>query len=239
MYGTFNRVYRVYECRVITAGRNRVNTSKCTTNYVTSFELHDGFIGRKILKLWRQESLPFGLGRSANITRIRSWTFRLPWIQLFTGVGPIMAPRIPWMKLVHFLFRVLKYSLSNYGSASLHLTKLEVWVRHHRITTTSLVVTYNGLVGKSKKNSLVQLCLSKKLTKVMKFLETNLKKKSIWSWRSKIYTRIAVIQMSNLVLDTFAHKRAHFRWLSHVAAVKRNKQQDLIDISIMAHSQIP
>ena len=27
----------------------------------------------------------------------------------------------------------------------------------------------------------------------------------------QLYTRIAVIQMSNLVLDTFAHKRAHFR----------------------------
>ena len=32
----------------------------------------------------------------------------------------------------------------------------------YRITTNSLVVTYNGLVEKSKKNSLVQLCLSKK-----------------------------------------------------------------------------
>ena len=46
-------------------------------------------------------------------------------MQRFTGIVPIIA-RIPWMKLVHFLFRVLKYSLSNYGSASLHLTKLEV-----------------------------------------------------------------------------------------------------------------
>ena len=37
-------------------------------------------IGQKILKLWRQESWPFGPGWSANITRIRSWTFRLPWL---------------------------------------------------------------------------------------------------------------------------------------------------------------
>ena len=35
-------------------------------------------IGQKILKLWRQESWPFGPGWSANIARIRSWTFRLP-----------------------------------------------------------------------------------------------------------------------------------------------------------------
>ena len=34
--------------------------SKCATNYIISFEVYDGFIGQKILKLWRQESLPFG-----------------------------------------------------------------------------------------------------------------------------------------------------------------------------------
>ena len=27
------------------------NTSKCATNYVISFEVYDGFIGQKILKL--------------------------------------------------------------------------------------------------------------------------------------------------------------------------------------------
>ena len=37
------------------------NTSKCAANYVISFEIYDGFIGQKILKLWRQESWPFGL----------------------------------------------------------------------------------------------------------------------------------------------------------------------------------
>ena len=41
--------------------------------------IYDGFIGQKILILWRQESRPFGPGWSANITRIRSWTFCLPW----------------------------------------------------------------------------------------------------------------------------------------------------------------
>ena len=30
------------------------------------------------MKLWRQESWPFGPGWAANIARIRSWTFRLP-----------------------------------------------------------------------------------------------------------------------------------------------------------------
>ena len=55
------------------------NTSKCATNYVISFEVYDGFIGQKILKLWRQESRPFGPGWAANIPRIRWWTFRLPW----------------------------------------------------------------------------------------------------------------------------------------------------------------
>jgi hypothetical protein len=39
-------------------------------------------LGQKILKLWRQESQPFGPGWSANITRIRSWTFHLPWFEL-------------------------------------------------------------------------------------------------------------------------------------------------------------
>ena len=42
------------------------------------YMMHDGFIGQKILKLWRQESLPFSPGWAANITRIRLWTFRLP-----------------------------------------------------------------------------------------------------------------------------------------------------------------
>ena len=38
------------------------NTSKCVANYVISFEVYDGFIGQKILKLRRQESQPFGPG---------------------------------------------------------------------------------------------------------------------------------------------------------------------------------
>ena len=54
------------------------NTSKFATNYVISFEIYDGSIGQKILKLWRQESWPFGPGWAANITSICSWTFRLP-----------------------------------------------------------------------------------------------------------------------------------------------------------------
>ena len=49
------------------------NTSKCAANYIISFEVYCGFIGQKISKLWRQEIW------SANIMRIRSWTFRLPW----------------------------------------------------------------------------------------------------------------------------------------------------------------
>ena len=36
------------------------DTSKCATNCIISFEVYDGFIGQKILKLWRQESQPFG-----------------------------------------------------------------------------------------------------------------------------------------------------------------------------------
>ena len=50
------------------------NTSKCAANYVISFEVYDGFIGQKILKLWRQESWPFCPGWAANIPRIHSWT---------------------------------------------------------------------------------------------------------------------------------------------------------------------
>ena len=38
------------------------NTTKCAANYVILFEVYDGFIGQKILKLWRQESWPFGPG---------------------------------------------------------------------------------------------------------------------------------------------------------------------------------
>ena len=36
------------------------DTSKCATNYIISFEVYHCFIGQKILKLWRQESQPFG-----------------------------------------------------------------------------------------------------------------------------------------------------------------------------------
>ena len=56
------------------------NTSKYATNSVIQFEAYDGFIGQKILKLWRQESWPLGLGWAAHIARILSWTFRLPYI---------------------------------------------------------------------------------------------------------------------------------------------------------------
>ena len=50
-------------------------TSKCAADYVIWFEVYDDFIGQKILKLWRQESQPFGLGWSAQIKSICSWTF--------------------------------------------------------------------------------------------------------------------------------------------------------------------
>ena len=46
------------------------NASKCAANYVISFEVDDGFMGQKILKLWRQESWQFGPGWAANITQI-------------------------------------------------------------------------------------------------------------------------------------------------------------------------
>ena len=36
------------------------DTSKCATIYRNIFEVYDGFIGQKILKLLRQESWPFG-----------------------------------------------------------------------------------------------------------------------------------------------------------------------------------
>jgi hypothetical protein len=36
------------------------DTSKSAANYVISFEVYDGYIGQKILKLWRQESWPSG-----------------------------------------------------------------------------------------------------------------------------------------------------------------------------------
>ena len=52
------------------------NTSKCAANYVISFEVYDGFIDQKILKLWRQESLPFSLGWAAYFIIIQLWTFR-------------------------------------------------------------------------------------------------------------------------------------------------------------------
>ena len=54
------------------------NTSKCAANYVISFAVYDGFICQKVLKLWRQESWPFGPDWSANITRISSLTFHFP-----------------------------------------------------------------------------------------------------------------------------------------------------------------
>ena len=45
---------------------NFLTTLICAANYVIWFEVYDGLIGQKILKLWRQESWPFGPGWSAN-----------------------------------------------------------------------------------------------------------------------------------------------------------------------------
>ena len=45
------------------------NTSICAANYVISFEVFDGFIGQNFLKLWREETWPFGWGAS------RPWMF--------------------------------------------------------------------------------------------------------------------------------------------------------------------
>ena len=62
------------------------------------FEVYDGFIGQKIMKLWRQESLPFGLGWAAYITRIRLWTFRFPCPRMIfscTQVRIITALQLP------------------------------------------------------------------------------------------------------------------------------------------------
>ena len=39
---------------------------------------YKGFIGQKVLKLWRQESWPFGPGWAAELLRIGSWTSRGP-----------------------------------------------------------------------------------------------------------------------------------------------------------------
>ena len=38
--------------------------------YIISFEVYDGFIRQKILKVWRQESWLFGPGWSSNITLV-------------------------------------------------------------------------------------------------------------------------------------------------------------------------
>ena len=40
------------------------------------YTVYEGFIGQKMLKLWRQETWPFGPDWAANIPRIRSWTSR-------------------------------------------------------------------------------------------------------------------------------------------------------------------
>ena len=47
-YGRFYKISYIFD------------TSKCAKNDIISFEVYDGFIGQKILKLWRQESWPFG-----------------------------------------------------------------------------------------------------------------------------------------------------------------------------------
>ena len=64
--------------------------SKCATFIRNIFEVYGGFIGQKILKLWRQESLPFGPGWATKITRIRSWTFRFPWSYSINCFDPIV-----------------------------------------------------------------------------------------------------------------------------------------------------
>ena len=52
-------------------------TSKCTANYSISFVVYHGFIGRKIMELWREESQPFSPGWAAHMMSIRWWTFHL------------------------------------------------------------------------------------------------------------------------------------------------------------------
>ena len=55
-----------------TAGKSRISQIlilSAAPNKIW-FEVHDGFIGQKILKLWRQKSWPFGPGWAANIPRM-------------------------------------------------------------------------------------------------------------------------------------------------------------------------
>ena len=76
------------------------NTPKCAANYVILFKVYDGFVGRKVLKLWRQESQPFGPGWATHRPRKCSWTFRFPGLiiptpQGFSGISWMMhKPRL-------------------------------------------------------------------------------------------------------------------------------------------------
>ena len=82
------------------------NTSKCAKNYVNSFELQDGFIGQKILKLWRQESQPFRSGWAAHIMSIRLGTFPLPWD---SHACLEMGSNLPWWEFINYS-HILCYS---------------------------------------------------------------------------------------------------------------------------------
>ena len=66
--------------------------------------------------IWRQKSWPFSPGWAANITRIRSWTFHLPWSDLiscdlvFTDSGFIQLRTFSF-KTIFFLISIFNGKL--------------------------------------------------------------------------------------------------------------------------------
>ena len=78
---------------------------------------YDGFIGQKILKLWRQESRPFSPGWAANIPRISSCKYKLwsgcllnqlkivTWISLMMSINMISKKSLTTMILTIKTFR--------------------------------------------------------------------------------------------------------------------------------------
>ena len=76
------------------------DTSKCATNYRNIFEAYDGFIGQKILKLWRQESWPFGPNPAQISIPVlqKSFTEGLLYIDRLKHNIGVVLPSLTWLK---------------------------------------------------------------------------------------------------------------------------------------------
>ena len=129
-----------------------LNTSKCATNYVISFEVYDGFIGQKILKLWRQESRPFGQN-PAQIQPKSQFLFHknLPprdfsIMTLYALTVLITFRNVLWPKVAGLYFQnwLLWANLAQIWSNLVHLKTCKGW--HYVSGTLEVLMTLKNML---------------------------------------------------------------------------------------------